>query len=171
MPGSQNHSPQPVLFLQRLKAKGSGCPSFQPLCSRAFCPTPAELPTTLPSVTPVPAPGSSLVLIPVLVLTHWPGQGQWQQVPKALSSLPSVGSQWGTPTVRGTLAQSPLRRLYLLKGPPRKTTGISCDLQPWTLHTDSLNHNRWRTEVSDSGGLDPPVTVSPVSPRRGRCET
>lgn len=49
-----------LLSLQRLKAKGSGYRSLQPLSFKIFCPTPAEQPTTLPISHSNPSSGFQL---------------------------------------------------------------------------------------------------------------
>lgn len=61
--------------------------------------------------------------------------------------------------------------LHLLNEPPRKTTRISCDPQPWTLHADRLTTANGEQKCQTLVSRTPPVTVIPVSPRRGRCET
>lgn len=150
------------------KPRAVGTDHYSPSPLKSSAPHQLSSPPPSPSVILIPALGSSSVLIPVQVLMHWPGHilGQPQQVTKALNSVPSVGSQQGTPTVKGTLAQFPLPVLYLLNEPPRKTTRLSCDPQPWTLHADRLTTTNGEQKCQTQVSWTPPV-----SPRRGRRET
>lgn len=61
--------------------------------------------------------------------------------------------------------------LYLLNEPPRLTTRISCDPQPWTLRADRLTTTNGEQKCQTLVSRTLPVTVSPISPRRGRSKT